>query len=49
LDPDDPVSGAALTAEGNVDAQCPQEGLHPMQTADRALGDVRMLAHGGWE
>ena len=30
--PDDPISGVAFTAEGNVDAQRPQERLRPAQS-----------------
>src|SRR6184192_3257776 len=37
MHPDDPASGAAFTAEGDLDAQCPQERLRaPQATSERA-------------
>jgi hypothetical protein len=39
--PDDPISGAAFTTEGNVDAHGPQEGLSPAKAAGECAGIVR--------
>jgi hypothetical protein len=36
--PDDPIAGAALTSEGDVDAERPQERLHPAQSAGELAG-----------
>ena len=36
--PDDPVAGAALTSEGDVDAERPQERLRPAQLAGELAG-----------
>ena len=36
--PNDPASGPAFPAEGNVDAQCPQERLRATQAASKRAG-----------
>jgi hypothetical protein len=36
--PNDPASGPAFPAEGNVDAQCPQERLRATQAASECAG-----------
>src|SRR5215510_13687716 len=36
--PNDPASGPAFPAEGNVDAQCPQERLRAAQAASECAG-----------
>jgi hypothetical protein len=46
--PDDPSSGPAFSAEGNVDAKCPQECLRATQAASacaRTFGPAGALAH----